>query len=159
RRCSGARGRAAPRARPVPDHPGAQARRAVQPRPRTPLRVGPLLAAGQPERQAGLAAVVLQPALSQPSAVNDPDCIFCQIITGARPGHVVLESAHAIAFLDARPVFPGHSLLVPRDHHETLADLPAALVGELFGDAQRLAVAVEKGMDAQGTFVAMNNKI
>jgi histidine triad (HIT) family protein len=91
--------------------------------------------------------------------VNEPDCIFCQIVSGERPGHVVLESLHAIAFLDARPVFPGHSLLVPRDHHETLADLPADLVGELFADAQRLAVAVEEGMDAQGTFVAMNNKI
>jgi histidine triad (HIT) family protein len=91
--------------------------------------------------------------------VNDPDCVFCQIVTGQRPAHVVLESAHALAFLDARPVFPGHSLLVPRDHHETLRDLPAPLVGELFGDAQRLAVAVEEGMGADGTFVAMNNRV
>jgi len=91
--------------------------------------------------------------------VNDPNCIFCQIVLGDRPAHIVLESEHALAFLDARPVFPGHSLLVPRDHHETLADLPPTLVGELFADAQRLAVAVEQGMEAQGTFVAMNNKI
>jgi histidine triad (HIT) family protein len=91
--------------------------------------------------------------------VNDPDCIFCQIVTGERPAHIVLESEHALGFLDARPVFPGHSLLVPRDHHETLGDLPAPLVGELFADAQRLAVAVEEGMDADGTFVAMNNRI
>lgn len=91
--------------------------------------------------------------------MNIPDCIFCQILTGQRPAHVVLESVHAMAFLDARPVFPGHSLLVPRDHHETLADLPAPLIGEFFTDAQRLAGAVEEGMDAQGTFVAMNNRI
>ena len=91
--------------------------------------------------------------------MNDPDCIFCQIVTGQRPAHVVLESAHAMGFLDARPVFPGHSLLVPREHHETLGALPAPRVGELFADAQRLAVAVEEGMDADGTFVAMNNKI
>jgi histidine triad (HIT) family protein len=91
--------------------------------------------------------------------VNDPNCIFCQIVTGERPAHVVLESAHAIAFLDARPVFPGHSLLVPRDHYDTLADLPTPLLGEFFADAQRLAVAVEEGMEAAGTFVAMNNRI
>jgi len=91
--------------------------------------------------------------------LNDPDCIFCQIVTGQRPAHVLLESEHAISFLDARPVFPGHSLLVPRDHYETLADLPPSLLGEFFADAQRLAVAVEAGMEAKGTFVAMNNRI
>jgi len=91
--------------------------------------------------------------------VNDPNCIFCQIVLGERPAHVVLESEHALAFLDARPVFPGHTLLVPRDHHETLGDLPAPLVGELFADAQRLAVAVEQAMDAHGTFVAVNNRV
>jgi histidine triad (HIT) family protein len=91
--------------------------------------------------------------------VNDPDCIFCQIVTSARPAHIVLESEHALAFLDARPVFPGHSLLVPRDHYETLGDLPAPLVGEFFADAQRLATAVEEAMEAEGTFVAMNNRV
>ena len=91
--------------------------------------------------------------------MNDPNCVFCQIVLGERPAHVVLKSEHALAFLDARPVFPGHTLLVPRDHHETLGDLPAPLVGELFADAQRLAVAVEEGMDADGTFVAVNNRV
>jgi len=85
--------------------------------------------------------------------------VFCQIVLGERPAHVVLKSEHALAFLDARPVFPGHTLLVPRDHHETLGDLPAPLVGELFADAQRLAIAVEEGMDADGTFVAVNNRV
>jgi histidine triad (HIT) family protein len=97
--------------------------------------------------------MVLQPPLS------DPDCAFCQIVAGDRPAHVVLESEQAVAFLDARPVFPGHSLLVPRAHYETLGDLPEAVVGDLFLDAQRLADAVEAAMEAEGTFVAMNNRI
>ena len=91
--------------------------------------------------------------------MNDPSCIFCQIVLGQRPAHVVLESPHALAFLDVRPLFPGHTLLIPRDHLVTLGDLPSALVGELFADAQRLAVAVEDAMDAAGTFVAMNNRV
>jgi histidine triad (HIT) family protein len=91
--------------------------------------------------------------------VNDPDCLFCQIVLGQRPAHVVLESAHALAFLDVRPLFPGHSLLVPRDHYVTLADLPTPLVGDLFVDVQRLASAVEAAMEAAGTFVAANNRV
>ena len=91
--------------------------------------------------------------------MNDPNCLFCQIVLGQRPAHVVLESEHALAFLDARPLFAGHSLLVPRDHLVTLGDLPTPLVGELFLDAQRLAVAIEDAMDATGTFVAMNNRV
>jgi len=91
--------------------------------------------------------------------LNDPDCIFCQIVIGERPAHVVLESSHAVGFLDARPLFAGHSLLVPRDHLVTLGDLPQDLVGALFTDAQRLAIAVEDAMGAAGTFVAMNNRV
>ena len=64
-----------------------------------------------------------------------------------------------IAFLDHRPLFLGHTLLVPRQHVETLTELPAALLAPLFGTAQLLARAVEEGMKAQGTFVAMNNKV
>jgi histidine triad (HIT) family protein len=91
--------------------------------------------------------------------LRDPNCVFCKIVAGERPAHIVLESEHAVAFLDARPVFPGHCLLVPRAHYETLGDLPPALVSELFLDAQRLAVAVEGAMEADGTFVAMNNRV
>jgi len=87
------------------------------------------------------------------------DCVFCAIVAGETPAHVVAADEHTLAFLDVRPVFPGHVLLVPRDHHETLADLPPALLGPLFGAAQRLARAVEAGMDAHGTFVAMNNTV
>jgi histidine triad (HIT) family protein len=91
--------------------------------------------------------------------LRDPSCVFCQIVLGERPAHVVLESDLALAFLDARPLFPGHSLLVPRDHYETLGDLPAPLVSELFADGQRLARAVEKATGADGSFVAMNNRV
>jgi histidine triad (HIT) family protein len=91
--------------------------------------------------------------------MRQPGCVFCDIVAGERPAHVVLDDNRAMAFLDARPVFPGHCLLVPRDHYETLADLPAELVGELFLRAQRLAIAVEVAMEAAGTFVGMNNRV
>jgi histidine triad (HIT) family protein len=86
-------------------------------------------------------------------------CLFCAIVRGERPAYKVLESETSIAFLDVRPLFIGHTLLVPRDHHETLADLPEALVAPLFADARRLAGAVEKALAAEGTFIAMNNKV
>jgi histidine triad (HIT) family protein len=71
----------------------------------------------------------------------------------------VFEDEIALAFLDHKPLFPGHCLLVPKAHHETLQDLPEALVGPLFADARLLATAVERAMDAEGTFVAMNNRV
>jgi histidine triad (HIT) family protein len=86
-------------------------------------------------------------------------CVFCAIAGAEVPAHVVLEDDVSLAFLDHRPLFPGHSLLVPRAHHETLADLPAALVGRLFGNAQRLARAVERAFSAEGSFVAVNNRV
>jgi histidine triad (HIT) family protein len=86
-------------------------------------------------------------------------CVFCAIVAGETPAHVVAADDHTLAFLDVRPVFPGHVLLVPRDHHETLGDLPPDLVAPLFAAAQRLALAVQAGMDAHGTFVAMNNTV
>lgn len=87
------------------------------------------------------------------------DCLFCRIVAAAEPADVVLDEPQALAFLDVRPVFPGHCLLVPRTHTETFTDLPAADVEPFFSTGQRLARAVEKGMDAHGTFVAMNNKV
>jgi histidine triad (HIT) family protein len=86
-------------------------------------------------------------------------CVFCRIVAGELPAHVVLDDEHCVAFLDARPVFPGHVLLVPRDHHETLPDLPAELVEPLFLRAQRLTAAVPAAMGAVGAFVAMNNRV
>ena len=86
-------------------------------------------------------------------------CLFCEISAGRQRAHVVHETDETIAFLDHRPVFVGHCLVVPRRHAETLPDLPAALVAPLFLEARRLARAVQEGMEAQGTFVAMNNRV
>ena len=88
-----------------------------------------------------------------------PGCVFCRIVAGEIAAHAVLDEERTMAFLDARPVFPGHCLLVPRAHYETLADLPADLVEPVFATAQRLARAVEAGMGADGTFVAVNNRV
>ena len=92
-------------------------------------------------------------------AIQDPKCRFCQIIAGDEAAHLVLEDEGSIAFLDNRPLFPGHSLLVPRDHYETLGDLPDELVGPLFANARLLSVAVPKAMRKPGSFVALNNVV
>ena len=91
--------------------------------------------------------------------MTDDNCLFCRIVPGEVPATIVYEDKHAIAFLDHRPLFPGHTLLVPREHVETLVDLPHALVGPFFEAAQTLARAVELAMNAEGTFVAMNNRV
>jgi histidine triad (HIT) family protein len=87
------------------------------------------------------------------------DCLFCRIARGDEPGHVVYESDVAVAFLDMRPVFPGHTLVVPREHVVTYLDLPADHIGPFFAAGQTVAAAVTKAMKAQGTFVAMNNVV
>lgn len=86
-------------------------------------------------------------------------CIFCAIARGDAPADVVDETDETIAFLDVRPLFHGHVLVVPRAHHVTLGELPVELIPRLFGAAQRVCLAVEKAMSAQGTFVAMNNRV
>jgi histidine triad (HIT) family protein len=90
---------------------------------------------------------------------SDPDCGFCAVVAGESDAHVVFEDEISLAFLDHRPLFHGHSLLVPREHLETLADLPAELVGPFFQNAQLLSVAIRDAMDAVGSFVAMNNVV
>ena len=85
------------------------------------------------------------------------ECVFCAIIAGDAPADVVLDEPDLLAFLDRRPVFKGHVLLVPRTHVVTLPDLPAGLRDAFLGAAQRLATAVVDGLGAQGSFVAMNN--
>jgi histidine triad (HIT) family protein len=87
------------------------------------------------------------------------DCAFCEIVAGRRPAHVVLDDGPAMAFLDNRPLFKGHALLVPREHYETLSDLPADLLGPYFGAAQRLSAAMETVLGAAGSFVAINNRV
>lgn len=88
-----------------------------------------------------------------------PSCVFCRIVIGEEPARVVLDDDVAVAFLDARPLFPGHVLVVPRGHVETLTDLPVEAVGPFFTRVQALAAAVRDGCEAQGTFVAMNNRV
>lgn len=91
--------------------------------------------------------------------MTEENCLFCRIVSGEVPAVVVFEDENTLAFLDHRPLFPGHTLLVPREHYETLTDLPAKLVGPLFENAQLLSRAVELAMEAEGTFVAMNNRV
>src|SRR3954466_15632557 len=86
-------------------------------------------------------------------------CTFCAIVAGDVPAARVLEDDLCVAFLDARPLFHGHTLLVPRAHVETLPDLPPESVGPFFTRAQALSVAVRDAMEATGTFVAMNNVV
>jgi histidine triad (HIT) family protein len=86
-------------------------------------------------------------------------CKFCQIIAGEIPAHLVLDSDEVVAFLDHRPLFPGHTLVLPRDHVETLADLEEKQVGPFFREVQRVEAAVRTAMEAQGSFVAENNVV
>jgi len=86
-------------------------------------------------------------------------CVFCEIVSGAKDAQTVYEDAATIAFLDHRPLFPGHVLLVPREHHELLADLPVEKVVPLFENARLLTTAVKAALDAEGTFLAINNGV
>src|SRR5438309_2448674 len=89
----------------------------------------------------------------------DLTCLFCKIVSGELAVRMVFEDDDCLAFLDQRPVFPGHCLLIPKQHYETLIDLPANLIEPVFRDAQLLARAVEAGIQAHGTFVGMNNRV
>ena len=86
-------------------------------------------------------------------------CLFCAIVAGEAPAAVVLDEPDVVAFLDVRPVFKGHVLLVPREHVETLPDLPAALRDPFLEAAQRVSQGVKDAFGAQGSFVAMNNTV
>ena len=88
-----------------------------------------------------------------------PGCPFCAIIRGEAPGHLVLDEPDVVAFLDTRPLFHGHVLVVPREHVVVLPDLPGPLVGPFFQRVQAVATAVESACGAQGTFVAVNNRV
>jgi histidine triad (HIT) family protein len=90
---------------------------------------------------------------------NATACAFCDIVQGKGAALDVLDDATSFAFLDRRPLFPGHCLLIPRDHYETLADLPYELIAPLFANARLLSKAVEAAMGAEGTFVAINNRV
>jgi histidine triad (HIT) family protein len=87
------------------------------------------------------------------------DCVFCQIAAGQVPAQVVLADDLVVAFLDARPLFKGHVLVIPREHYPTLADLPPELTGPLFGQVRRVSAALPAALGAQGTFIALNNVV
>jgi histidine triad (HIT) family protein len=86
-------------------------------------------------------------------------CLFCKISSGEVAARLVFEDEISLAFLDHRPLFPGHCLLIPKDHYETLADLPEVLIGPFFKNVQLLGRAIESAMAAHGTFVAINNRV
>lgn len=86
-------------------------------------------------------------------------CVFCAIATGEVAAHVVLADDQTVAFLDARPLFKGHVLVIPRQHHETLADLPPQLIAPLFSRVRQLSAALPAALGSQGTFVALNNVV
>jgi len=96
--------------------------------------------------------------MSEQTGIFDPSCSFCNI---ARHDDAfrVFEDEHTIAFLDHRPLFPGHCLLIPRRHFATIQDLPDSLIAPLFGTVRMLSAAVELGMHAEGTFIAANNRV
>ena len=91
--------------------------------------------------------------------MNDDSCLFCSIVSGATKAVIVHEDADSLVFLDHRPLFPGHCLVVPRKHSETLSDLPEESIAPFFKRVQLMARAVEAAMAAEGTFVAMNNRV
>ncbi|HST65633.1 MAG TPA: HIT family protein [Mycobacteriales bacterium] len=84
-------------------------------------------------------------------------CTFCRIVAGELPAVVVLDTPDLLAFLDTKPVFRGHVLLVPKVHVTTFKELPPELVGDFAATAQRLEVAVETGLDVPGSMVLVNN--
>jgi histidine triad (HIT) family protein len=87
------------------------------------------------------------------------DCLFCKIAAGELAAHIVLDEPDVVAFLDARPVFKGHVLVIPRQHHETLFDLPTEMLTPLFGATQRVGAAIEEALAADGVFVGINNTV
>lgn len=96
--------------------------------------------------------------MSERTGSFDPNCAFCKIARND-DGLRVFEDEHTLAFLDHRPLFPGHCLLIPRSHFATIQDLPNSLLAPLFANVRMLSAAVELGMHAEGTFIAANNRI
>jgi histidine triad (HIT) family protein len=96
--------------------------------------------------------------MSTDSRTFDEHCAFCKMARND-DGSRVFEDDHTIAFLDHRPLFPGHCLLIPKSHFETIQDLPPSVVAPLFANVRILAAAVELGMHAEGTFIAANNRV
>jgi histidine triad (HIT) family protein len=86
-------------------------------------------------------------------------CVFCQIRDGERSGHVVLDEPEVLGLLDHRPLFPGHTLLLPRTHVATLAELPDGAATALWSAGRRVAAALRPALDARGAFLALNDEV
>ncbi len=97
--------------------------------------------------------------MTPPDATGGERCVFCAIASGDAEAHIVYEDERTLAFLDHRPLFPGHTLVIPRAHVETLSDLPARDLGAFFEVVQRIAWVMPEALGAQGTFVANNNRV
>jgi histidine triad (HIT) family protein len=87
------------------------------------------------------------------------ECIFCAIVAGRAPRHAVLDEEACVAFLDTRPLFPGHTLVVPRAHRATLRDVAQEELAPLLDCARRISRAQEEALGAEGTFVALNDRV
>ena len=94
-----------------------------------------------------------------PSDRFDPNCAFCKILRDPTEDDIVYQDESSLAFLDHRPLFPGHCLVIPKSHLETIQDLPNSLLAPFFATVKMLAAAIELAMQAQGTFVAANNRV
>ncbi|HOW03007.1 MAG TPA: HIT family protein [Caldisericia bacterium] len=91
--------------------------------------------------------------------IYDLNCKFCNIAAKEVESYIVFEDEVSLAFLDIRPLFPGHTLLIPKIHYETLSDLPVDLIAPLFKNVKLLDVAVKQALKTDGTFIAINNKV
>ena len=90
---------------------------------------------------------------------SSDSCTFCKIVRGGATSYMMFEDDVSLAFLDHRPLLRGHCLLVPKAHYGTVGDLPAVLIAPFFAAVQLVARAVERGMEADGSFIAINNRI
>lgn len=97
--------------------------------------------------------------MGQTAAVAVADCLFCNVVNGSTPAHLVLDDDVATAFLDRSPLFKGHVLVVPRVHVVTLADLPPGEVGPLFERVRRIGAVMPEALDCHGSFMAVNNTV
>ena len=87
------------------------------------------------------------------------ECVFCKIIKGESVGYIIFEDTNSVAFLDIRPLFPGHLLLIPKIHYETISDLPLSIIEPFFNNAKFLSIVLEKGLRADGTLIVINNRV
>ena len=159
---------AAPRVGGRADLPREDALQVPRPLPVADVRPPPLSSpfrvfatAPRPHQGRELSCVRPSPRRQEQADTVRPmaDCVFCGIVSGGVAAEVVLDRDDYVGFLDARPLFKGHVLLVPREHVETLPDLPAVLRDGFLAAAQDLALAVKDALGAQGSFVAMNNTV